>query len=243
LVAGGAGTLGSAVLEAALGLGRFARVTALCRRPMGAALQGLGMLAVEGFDRLPPSLVADTAIVVIDRERGLHGREAAFLQPEPSELPALAAALHDAGVRHLVVVLPHAPAMLPQALRQGLASLDEQAVTRLGFTQLVFVRPTGAAGRPVGQNGLTRLASLMLAQLRFVVPQQEQPLRVAKVADVVARLAWALDSAPPGTRVVSPELLWLAAQVGTDEVLGPWLVGQPLPAPRLSTPRYWSPAT
>lgn len=62
LVAGGAGTLGSAVLEAALGLGRFARVTALCRRPMGAALQGLGMLAVEGSTasrrrstRTPPS--------------------------------------------------------------------------------------------------------------------------------------------------------------------------------------------
>ena len=38
-------------------------------------------------------------------------------------------------------LLPHAPALLPQSLRAGLASLDEQALAALGFEHLVFVRP------------------------------------------------------------------------------------------------------
>lgn len=47
------------------------------------------------------------ARVVFDRERGAlgRGREAALLRPEPAHLSALAARLHAAGVRVLVVVV------------------------------------------------------------------------------------------------------------------------------------------
>ena len=63
----------------------------------------------------------------------VNGREAAFWQPPPAELLPLARRLHDIGVRHLLVVMPHVSATPPEALKAGLASLDEQAVAALGF--------------------------------------------------------------------------------------------------------------
>lgn len=239
LVAGGGGALGSAVLERALGSRRFAPVTALCVRPMGVALQGLQVHPVPASDpygATPPA--ADTAIVVFDRERGRHGREAAFLRPEPSALPALARWLHAGGTRRLVVVLPHAPSSLPQALRLGLASLDEQAVAALGLEQLVFVRSAGATGPVRLRGSLQRLAHALLSQLHFMVPQREQPVRPVKVAEFALALAASLDTAPPGTRVAPPELVWLSAQVGATAVVSAWLEGGPLPQARVS-PRRW----
>lgn len=228
LVAGGGGSLGAAVLERALGERAFERVTALCVRPMGVALQGLHTLVVDDFVR-PVPLAADTALVVFDRVRGRHGREAAFLRPEPAALPALAAWLHAGGVTRLVLVLPHAPALLPAALKAGLASLDEQAVAALDFEQLAIVRPAGNAERAGGRHVLERLAHGMLSQLRWMVPQREQPVRPAKVAEFALRLAIELAGAAHGTRVAPPELVWLSAQLGAVPLVADWLAGRPLP--------------
>jgi hypothetical protein len=230
IMAGAAGPLGSAVLEQLLGGGAFARVHALVVGPMAPALRGFVPLHV---DRLAagPAPPAETAVVVFDRERFSFGREEAFARPRPQELPALARALLAAGVAHLVVVLPHAPALLPQALKAGLASLDESAVAALGFQHLVFVRPAQAGGGTAGGSWLQRVAHGVLAQLRWMVPQREQPLRPLKVAQFVAQLARQLPLAPPGTRVVAPEWVWLSAQPGhaAGDVVQRWLAGEALP--------------
>lgn len=228
LVAGGGGTLGAAVLERAIADGGFHRVSALSVRPMSVALQGLELIEARVAQPLPAPL-PDTALIVFDRERGRHGREAAFLKPEPQDLPQLAQALHAAGARRLVVVLPLSPSTLPAGLRQGLASLDEQAVAAVGFEHLVIVRPAAAAAYRGGLSAGQRLARVLLEQLRLMVPQREQPVRPSKVAEFVVRLAHALESAPPGTRVVPPELIWLAAQRGVRSVVAAWLAGEPLP--------------
>lgn len=234
VIVGAAGPLGAAVLEQVLAAGHWSPVTALVTQPIEVALRGLLAAQVPhdlGAQAHLPA-AADTAIVVFDRERSLHGREAAFLRPRPDQLPALAAWLHAQGLRRLMLVLPHAPALLPQALKAGLATLDEQAVAALGFDQLVIVRParTGAADAfsdPAlsGANAaLARLAHGILAQLKWMVPQRDQPLRAAKVAAFVVALAHALPTATPGLRVAPPELLWDWAQPdGGDAVLQGWL--------------------
>jgi len=233
LVAGGGGQLGSAVLEHLLG-GGFAHVRVLATQSFAASLRGLEPV-------LPESLTApaaDLAIVVFDRERHANGRDAAFVRPAPDALPALAKTLHEAGVRDLLLVLPHAPASLPQALREGLANLDEQAVAALGFEHLVIMRSAQApAGGPVS-SGLQRVADAVLAQLRVMTPQTEQPVRAAKVAQLAVALAKALPASTPGTRVMPSEVVWLAAQQRDVEPLAQaWLDGRPLPDARLKAPR------
>lgn len=236
LVAGGAGPLGSAVLEQALASGHWTPVSALVTQPIEVALRGLhAILIAPDLSGQLALRAADTAIIVFDRERSRHGREAAFLKPQPDQLPLLARRLHEHGVRRLVLVLPHAPSLLPQALKAGLANLDERAVAALGFEQLVVVRPTRAGGdtpaaAPVDSSAekpnafLTWLARGILSQLSLMVPQRDQPLRAAKVAQFVIALAQALPQSPAGTRVAPHELLWDWAQgEGGDALLQSWL--------------------
>lgn len=237
VVAGAGGTLGSAVLERLLADPAHAEVGAVVERPLVRTMRRLRGVPLA---RLGETFAADTALVVFDRERGRHGREDVFHRPAPHGLPALARTLQASGVRHLVVVLPHAPALLPQALKLGLASLDEQAVAALGFEHVVFVR---SARRPAdgarAASWLQRVADGVLAQLHWMVPLREQPVRADKVAAFVTALARALPQATPGTRVVPPELVWQAAQPGdVGALVAQWLGGGELPPPRLPRQRW-----
>jgi len=224
VVVGAAGSLGAAVLERALVV--FGRVQVLVDTPVAPAMQGFEPVPRAALG--PGSLSADTALVIFDRERGIHGREAAFHRPSPEQLPALAAVLRDCGVRYLLVVLPHAPALLPAALKAGLASLDEQAVASLGFDQLVIVRSARPQARRRAAAWPQRVADAMLSQLHWMVPQRDQPVRPAKVAEVVVELARRLPLARHGARVAPPELVWLAAR-GADagDVVQRWLDDAP----------------
>lgn len=239
IVVGGGGPLGSAVLEHLLGAGRWAPVVVLISQPLAVALRGLEAWSADCLTDPSPTAdssgTPDTAVLVLDREQSRHRREAALYRPLPADLPAVARGLLALGVQRLVVVLPHAPGLLPQALRAGLASLDEQAVAALGFHQLVMVRPAHLSttandlgpGAASGWSGLgQRVAKLVLAQLRFMVPQREQALRATKVAQFVGELAWGLPRLAAGTRVVAPEVLWDWAQPGgADAVMQAWLAG------------------
>jgi hypothetical protein len=229
LVVGGGGVLGAAVLEQLLGGGRFARVGVWTVVPLQPALRRLEPVSEPQW----PAFAADTALVVFDLERHANGRDEAFGRPDPAGLVALAGRLRADGVSTLVVVVPHTAGQLPQALRAGLASMDEGAVAALGFTHLVFMRQAQAGGD--GARSVpapARLARWMLSQLHWMVPQAEQPVRSVTVARVAARLAAALPGATPGTRVLAPDVLWAAAQhPASDAVVDAWLAGQATPPP------------
>ena len=241
LVAGAGGALGSAVLEAVLAGRHFAPVRVLATRALGSAMRGLEAIVVDddGFDTPPApdeAPIADTALIVFDRERHANGRELAFLRPAPDALAQLAGWLRQRGVRALVVVLPHTPATLPEALKAGLANLDEHAVSALGFEQLVFVRSAQPPSSERAAQWLQRLADGLLAQMRMMVASANQPVRASKVARFVAELAAELRDSVPGTRVVPPELVWQAAQLRDPAPLvRAWLAARELP--ELSAPR------
>ena len=222
LVVGGGGALGSALLGEALVAGRFQRVAAVITAPLAST--------VRGFDPLPVAALqagdargAEVAFVVFERTRHSNGRDDAFLQPVPEDLLPIATALRAGGVRRLVVVVPHAPALLPQALKAGFASEDEGAVAALGFEHLVFLRAAQAGTAAVGGSRLQRFAAWWLGQLVLMVPTREQPVRAVQLAALVVQLARLLPSATPGTRVVPQELLWQASQADAEAVLGAWL--------------------
>lgn len=224
LVIGAAGALGSAMLEQALGSGRYATVHVATTGPLQTAMRGLAPLHFTGAPR-PPVPQVDAAIIVFDRARGLNGREEAFFDAEPQQLAELARWLREGGVETLAVVLPHAPAMLPQALRHGLATLGEQEVAMLGFRRLLFVRPTQHGRGPATQrSGLQRFAAWWLSQLQLMLPNRERPVRAVTVADFVFEVLRQWPQDQPGTRVAGAEVVWEASQVeGSGPVVARWL--------------------
>ena len=236
LVVGAGGVLGSALLARALGSGRFDRVQALVAKDIASALRGFEPLPAAA---LGGALRADSAVIVFERARRSNGRDAAFVQPQPQQLAWLATQLRVGGVRRLMVWVPHAPALLPQALKSGLATLDEGRVAALGFEQLVFVRAAQAASGSAAAGWAQRLADGWLSQMAWMVPQRDQPVRALRLAELAVELAWRLPHAAPATRVVPPELLWQAAQA-TDSgaLLSAWLAGEPLPQARLPARRW-----
>lgn len=239
LVAGGGGALGSAVLESLLAGRRFAHVKVLATRALKTAMHGLEPVVVESFDDAPgpaATPLAGVAVIVFDRERHANGRELAFVRPQPQELPMLARWLHARGAQRLIVVLPHSPAALPDALKLGLANLDEQATAAIGFEHLVFVRSAQKPGSARAALWLQRLADGVLAQMQMMVANSNQPVRAAKVAQFVGELAARLGASDPGTRVAPPELVWQAAQMrDAAPLVQAWLMRDELP--QISAPR------
>jgi hypothetical protein len=238
LVVGAGGVLGAALLARALSSARFARVQALVAQPLSNTLQGFEPLPAA---RLDGALQAQTAVIVFERARRNNGRDDAFVQPAPAELPEFAQRLFAGGVRRLLVVVPHAPALLPQALKSGLASLDEGRVAAMGFEQLLFMRAAQFAMAQDGAAGWAqKLATWWVSQLSWMVPQREQPVRALRVAEMAVELAWLLRDAPAGTRVLPPELLWQAAQSadGGGALLDDWLHRRPLPPPQARMQRW-----
>lgn len=229
LVAGGGGRLGSAVLEAALHEHRFVAVGVLSEPPLTSTVKRLHPVAATSAALR--AFAPETVLLVFDGQRHANGREARLIQPRPADLPALARQFLAAGTQRLIVVVPHATASLPAALRAGLASMDEAAVAALGLRQLVFLRTAQSAPAVSVGHVLHRVAGAMLSQLHWMVPPREQPLRVPQLARFATALALALPDAADGTRVVSPEVMWDWAQPGGgDAVLRAWLQGQAVPA-------------
>src|SRR5512147_259443 len=115
IVAGGGGPLGSEVVERLLAGRAFSSVRVLAVQPFSATAPGLETVPLASLDDATATTPA-LAVVVFDRERHANGRDAAFWRPLPAGLPTLAARWHAQGVRHLVVVMPHQAATLPDAL-------------------------------------------------------------------------------------------------------------------------------
>lgn len=224
LIAGATGALGNELLRRLAGSHRYAHTEVLAREPMQDGLRGVQMVLMPPHSEAPttawPRVAADVALVCFDPPRLFHDRERALWTPLPEELPRIARWLRDCGVRTLAVVQPHAQGRLPEALKRGLASMDEQAVAAMGFDRLILVRSAQKPAKGARGSLPERLAEWMLSIGRFMVPSSEQPVRASSVAQFVDA---ALKLAPPGTHVAAPELVWRASQGQLDAVVREWL--------------------
>lgn len=221
VVAGATGALGNEVLRRLLGLQDYGMAQVLAREPITTGLRGVGATLVPGDDpaQWPPG-AADTGIVMFEPPRLFYDRERALWTPQPQQLPQLAQWMLRSGVRTLAVVLPHAQARLPDGLKRGLASLDEQAVAALGFERLLIVRAAEKPRRERAGSWPQALARWMLSVTGYMVPNREQPVRSAKLAEFVAH---ALRLAPPGIHVAASDLVWTAAQGDVRAAVKEWL--------------------
>lgn len=221
VIAGATGTLGNELLRRLVGLQRFSATQVLAREPIRAGLRGVGVTVVPSDEpaHWPPG-AANVGLVLFDPPRLFYDRERALWTPTPEQLPAVAGWMRRSGVSTLAVVLPHAQGRLPEALQRGLAGLDEQAVAALGFERLLIVRSAQKPPAAAARGFLPALADWMLSITRYMVPSSEQPVRSAKVAELVAL---ALQLAPPGIHIAAPELVWRAAQGDLRQAVRQWL--------------------
>lgn len=234
-MAGATGTLGNEVLRRMVGMQAHPRVVVLAREAMTPALRPVSVMVVPPDKTVGdwPVTQAGIGLVMFDPPRLYYDRERALWTPEPGDLPALAQWMRRCGVRRLGIVLPHAQGRLPDALKRGLASLDEQAVAAMGFDSVLIVRSARkAAATPSGASFLEKTAAWMLSIAGFMIPASEQPVRAAKVAEFVDK---ALQLMPPGTHVAAPELVWQAAQGDVGAVVRAWLQPQPAESTAKST--------
>ncbi len=209
LIAGATGALGNAVLRRLVGMQRHSHTQVLASLPLGQGMRHVSAHEVAGQVAQWPRAQADVAVVMFDPPRMFYHRERALCTPAPEQLAAVGAWLKSCGVHTLAVVLPHAQGTLPEALKRGLASLDEHALAALGFERLLIVRTAEKPLAASGNNSLEKLAAWMLSTASFMVPSSEQPVRAGKVAELVDM---ALQHLPVGTWVAAPELVWQAAQ-------------------------------
>jgi hypothetical protein len=221
LIAGATGALGNEVLRRLAGSSAFGDTRVLAREPITAGMRGVAATLVpsDAPGEWPP-VPADVGVVLFDPPRMFYQRERALWTPTPHDVLPLARWMRAGGVRTLAIVLPHAPGRLPEALKHGLATLDEQAVAGLGFERLLVLRSAQKPAAVTHGNALSRLAHWMLSVFKYMVPSSEQPVRAVKVAEL---LAVALRIAPPGIHVAPPELVWQAAQQDTEQVARSWL--------------------
>jgi hypothetical protein len=221
LIAGATGVLGNEVLRRLAGSGRYGPTQVLAREPITEGMRGVRTTLVPSDDPGEwPLAPAEVGIVLFDPPRMFYERERALWTPRPEQIVALARWLRAGGVRTLAIVLPHAPGRLPEALKSGLANLDEQAVAALGFERLLVVRSAQKPPEVRQASAPARLAHWMLGIFKYMVPSSEQPVRAARVAELLAVL---LHDAPPGIHVVPPELVWRAAQQDARTVVRGWL--------------------
>lgn len=221
VVAGAGGALGNEVIRRLVGRGQFGRTELLAREPIRPGLRSVAVRVVAAGDpaQWAPTH-AGTGIVLFDPPRLFHQRERALWTPTPQQLPALAAWMRRSGVGTLAVVMPHQQGRLPEALKRGLANLDEQALAALGFERLLIVRSPQAPGRAAAASRPAALARWMLGVFTYMLPGSEQPVRAAKTAQFVAAL---LRLAPPGVHIAAPETVWQAAQGDPGAVVRDWL--------------------
>lgn len=221
LIAGATGVLGNEVLRRLVGSSLYGSAQVLAKEPITEGVRGVTTTVVPSGDPADwPPAPADVGVVLFDPPRLFYDRERALWTPAPEQLVALARWMRAGGVSTLAIVLPHAPGRLPEALKRGLASLDEQAVAGLGFDRLLLLRSAQKPQEPPGRSLPARLAHWMLGVFKYMVPSSEQPVRALKVAEL---LALALRIAPPGIHVAPPELVWQASQGDMAGVARRWL--------------------
>ena len=225
LLCGATGATGNAVLRQLVGAGHYATAQVVAREPLTLGLRNLHAICVPSGPIADashwPVAAADVGVVMFDPPRMYYGRERALWTPAPSELPAVAAWMQRCGVTTLAVVMPHDQGRLPQALRDGLAGVNEHAVAAQGFARVLLVRTAqkpGPSAAPVGR--LAALARWMLSVFQYMIPAREQPVRTVRVAEFVGL---ALQLAPPGIHVAGPEWMWRAAQQDMRSTIQQWL--------------------
>jgi uncharacterized protein YbjT (DUF2867 family) len=202
VVAGGTGLVGGALLQLLGGDARYRRVTSLVRReipaPPGVTVQRVDFERLEELD-LPD---VDDAFCCLGTTRRDAGSAAAFRRVDLDYVVAFARRAKGAGALRFMLVSslgasPSSPFLYPRTKGEC-----EAAVSAIGFTTVVIVRPSFLVGARA-QERPTEAIALRVGQL--IRPLLIGPLRKYAPVDAfaVARtLASAAVTARAGITII-----------------------------------------
>jgi uncharacterized protein YbjT (DUF2867 family) len=205
LVAGGTGLVGGILLQLLGGDPNYHRVTSLVRRevpaPPGVVLQRADFERLDGLV-LPE---VDDAFCCLGTTRRAAGSAAAFRRVDLDYAVAFARLAKRAGARRFLLVSslgasPSSPFLYPRTKGEC-----EEAISAIGFTTVVIVRPSFLVGARAQERPGEAVA---LRVGRFIRPLLIGPLRKYAPVDAVTvarTLVSAAATAPAGVVVIESD--------------------------------------
>ena len=207
IVAGGTGLIGGALLQLLGGDARYRSVTSLVRRelpaPPGVAVQR------ADFERLDELVLpeADDAFCCLGTTRRVAGSAAAFRRVDLDYVVAFGKVAKRAGALRLMLVSSLGASSGSSFLYPRTKGECEAAVSAIGFSTLVIVRPSFLVGaRPEARPA----EAVALRAGRLLLPVLVGPLRRYAPVDALAvarTLVRAAAAAPAGITIIESDAI------------------------------------
>ncbi len=205
VVAGGTGLVGGSLLQLLAADATYYRVTSLLRREVPAT-PGIASHQVD-FERLDELILpeVDDAFCCLGTTRRAAGSAAAFRRVDLDYVVAFARLAKRAGARRVLLVSSVGASPSSRFLYPRTKGECEAAVTAIGFTTVVIVRPSvllGARAQPrAGEAAALRIGHLirplLIGPLRKYTP--------VDAAAVARTLVSAAATAPAGVTVIESD--------------------------------------
>jgi uncharacterized protein YbjT (DUF2867 family) len=204
-VAGGTGLVGGTLLELLGADASYRRVTSLVRREV-AAPSGVTLRRVD-FERLDEVVLpeVDDAFCCLGTTRRAAGSAAAFRHVDLDYAIAFARLAKRAGAVRFLLVSSLGASRSSPFLYPRTKGECEAAVTAIGFTTVVIVRPSflvGARTKERRAEAAAQRLGLLLAPLLRGGLRKYAPVDAAAVARTLARAA---ATAPAGVSVIESD--------------------------------------
>jgi uncharacterized protein YbjT (DUF2867 family) len=205
VVAGGTGLVGGALLQLLGGDPAYHRVTSLVRREVPAP-SGVG-LRVVNFERLDEVVLpeVDDAFCCLGTTRRAAGSAAAFRRVDLDYVVAFARLAKRAGAVRFLLVSSLGASSSSRLLYPRTKGEGEAAVSAIGFTTVVIVRPSFLVGARAHERPGEAVA---LRVGRLFQPLLIGPLRKYAPVDATAvarTLVRAAATAPAGVMVIESD--------------------------------------
>ena len=201
-MAGATGLVGREILGALLADRHCTAVHCVGRRPLALQNPKLRSHVVDfaALKRLPRT---DDVYIALGTTIKVAGSQAAFRAVDFEAVVAVASAARSSGATHLGVVSAMGADPASRIFYNRVKGEMEQAVRGLGYTSVVFARPSLLVGDRANLNQAPRAAEkisqAVMGLLRPVIPAN---LRAIAATDVALSLIEAVHTRKPGVQVL-----------------------------------------
>jgi uncharacterized protein YbjT (DUF2867 family) len=208
LIAGATGLVGREALNACLRDPGVVCVRALLRRPL--ALDGvLGPLASElpaldaaqrrrfesvqvdfqRLDRTPDPFCVDTVFCALGTTIRQAGSQEAFRRVDFEAPLQIARLAHAQGARRFLLVSALGASSSSRVFYNRVKGELEDAVSAMGFEQLLIARPSLLDGNRAESRPAERLGLMLAKAFGFLIPESHRPVHVRQVATTLLQAA------------------------------------------------------
>lgn len=208
LIAGATGLVGREALNACLLDPGVASVRALLRRPMDLdavlgplASQAPGLSAAQRerfepilvdfqrLDRDPAPFCVDTVFCALGTTIRQAGSQESFRRVDFEAPLQIARLAHAQGARRFMLVSALGASSSSRVFYNRVKGELEDAVSAIGFEQLIIARPSLLEGERAESRPAEHLGLMLAKAFGFLIPESHRPVHVSQVAKALLRAA------------------------------------------------------